>query len=143
MAMRWHTLLVKSVAMSSVSRSSMVMARRIVRRKEEAWMQWGEEGPPPYGTRGLSQSTPLGSADTLGVSNGPRAGKDPTQERSLPLALASLVLGSRRSETGLFEIGFGELARARHGHETRQTRGRSKAWPTAQQMRVLTAGDSS
>jgi len=40
-------------------------------------MQWGEEGPPPYGTRGLSQSAPLGSADTLGVSNGPRAGKDP------------------------------------------------------------------
>jgi len=39
MARRWHTLLVKSVAISSVSRSSMVMARRIVRRKEEAWMQ--------------------------------------------------------------------------------------------------------
>jgi hypothetical protein len=38
-----------------------------------------------------------------------------TQQRSVPLALASLVLGSRRSETVLFEIGYGGLARVRRG----------------------------
>jgi hypothetical protein len=43
-------------------------------------------------------------------------------EPLVPLALASLVLGSRRSETGLFEIDSGELARVRRGHETRATR---------------------
>jgi hypothetical protein len=48
--------------------------------------------------------------------------KRPTQERSVPLALVSLVLGSRRSETGLCEIGSGELARVRHRHETRPPR---------------------
>src|SRR5215831_17028837 len=108
-------------------------------------MQWGEGGtrsvwdprPQPINTPGLRRYSRRFQWATRW--------EGPTQERSLPLplALASLVLGSRRSETGLFEIGFGELARARHGHETRQTRGRSKAWPTAQQMRVLTAGDSS
>jgi PAS domain-containing protein len=43
-----------------------------------------------------------------------------------PLALASLVLGSRRSETSLCEIDSGELARVRRGHEahSRATRGR-------------------
>jgi hypothetical protein len=45
-----------------------------------------------------------------------------TQQRSVPLALASLVLGSRRSETGLCEIGSGELVEVRRGHETRATR---------------------
>jgi hypothetical protein len=39
-----------------------------------------------------------------------------------PPALASLVLGSRRSETGLYEIDSGDLARVRRGHETRATR---------------------
>jgi len=73
MARRWHTVLVKSVAMSSVSRSSMVMARRIVRRKEEAWMQWGEGGtrsvwdprPQPINTPGLRRyfsAFPMGHA---------------------------------------------------------------------------------
>jgi hypothetical protein len=37
---------------------------------------------------------------------------DPTPQAKAALALASLVLGSRRSETGLFEVGFAELARA-------------------------------
>jgi hypothetical protein len=32
------------------------------------------------------------------------------------------VLGSRRSESGLCEIGWGELARVRRGHETRARR---------------------
>jgi hypothetical protein len=48
---------------------------------------------------------------------GPACLWDLTPERSIPLALASLVLGSRRSETGLCEIGSGELARVRRGHE--------------------------
>ncbi len=43
-----------------------------------------------------------------------------------PLALASLALGPRRSETGLREIGSGELARVRRGHETGATRARGK-----------------
>jgi hypothetical protein len=41
----------------------------------------------------------------------------PAERRSVPLALASLVLGSRRSETGLCEIGSGELPSVRRGHE--------------------------
>jgi hypothetical protein len=45
-------------------------------------------------------------------------------QHSVPLALALLVLGSRRSETGLREIDSGELARVRRGHETRATQGR-------------------
>jgi hypothetical protein len=39
-----------------------------------------------------------------------------------PPALASLVLGSCRSETGLYEIDSGGLARVRRGHGTRTTR---------------------
>ena len=47
---------------------------------------------------------------------------DPTPQTKAPLALASLVLGSRR-KTGLCEIGYGEFAR-RRGHETRAPRAR-------------------
>jgi hypothetical protein len=46
----------------------------------------------------------------------------PVEHASSTVSIAPLVLGSRRSETGLCEIGAGELARARRGHETRATR---------------------
>jgi hypothetical protein len=80
------------------------------------------------GTRGLGQQRPRPVRSTRQISDPLRREGDPlrcgrsTQQRSVPLALASLVLGSRRSETGLFEIGFGELARARRGHEALFTR---------------------
>src|SRR5215831_7235898 len=89
-------------------------------------MQWGEGGtrsvwdprPQPINTPGLRRYSRRFQWATRW--------EGPTQERSLPLplALASLVLGSRRSETGLFEIGFGELARADRGHEALFTRRR-------------------
>jgi hypothetical protein len=41
----------------------------------------------------------------------------PTQERSVSLASLALDSRSRRSETGLFEVGSGELAGARRGRE--------------------------
>jgi hypothetical protein len=85
-------------------------------------MQWAAMGP------GLGQQRPRPVRSTRQISDPLRREGDPlrcgrsTQQRSVPLALASLVLGSRRSETGLFEIGFGELARARRGHEALFTR---------------------
>jgi hypothetical protein len=69
-----------------------------------------KQGPEPDGTRGLGKSTPLGSANTLGISTwGHALGRTHTGALSSPLALASLVLGSRRSETGLCEIVLANL----------------------------------
>jgi len=48
---------------------------------------------------------------------------------SPPSSLA-LVLGSRRSETGLLEIGSGEIVRARRGHDTCATAERNASRPT-------------
>jgi hypothetical protein len=45
----------------------------------------------------------------------------PAQEPSVPRDLAGARLGSRRSETGPFEVGFEELARVRRGHEAHFT----------------------
>jgi hypothetical protein len=61
-------------------------------------------------------------SDPPAQRRGPVALWEEQQQRSVPLALASLVLGSRRSEAGLFEIDSGELARMRRGHETHATR---------------------
>ena len=73
------------------------------------------------GLAASAKQHPWGSATAQRFQVGHALGR-PTQERSVPLALASLVLGSRRSETSLCEIGSGELARVRRGHEARATR---------------------
>ena len=81
----------------------------------------GREGPAHIGTRGLGKSRRRGSQTPRHFLFDVRQ-KGPVQQCLVPLALAWLVLGSRRSETGLCEIGSGELARGRRGHETRATR---------------------
>jgi hypothetical protein len=94
-------------------------------------MQWGAMGPAPYGTRGLGKSTPRPVRNKRQFSDSKPADGTSTLLRSvLPVRgsgrqflirralmgpdtrafssprLAGARLGSRRSETGLFEIGF-------------------------------------
>jgi len=78
-------------------------------------------GTHSYGTRGLGKSTPLGSADTLGVSKWATRWEGPTQERSAPLALASLGSGPDRPLIGLFKSSTGTLGIWDGQHEARAT----------------------
>jgi hypothetical protein len=75
------------------------------------WMQWGEKAPAPYmGPRGLGQQRAPACRSTRQVSAPAAREGDPlrcgasTPQRSVPLALASLVLGSRGAFTRFFEI---------------------------------------
>jgi hypothetical protein len=63
---------------------------------------------------------PAGPVDPTGPAR-PSGPKCPRRKSTRWSHWLSLVLGSGRGEAGLFEIGCGEFARLRRGHETRAT----------------------